>query len=532
MRTPTRIALACALLCSTLGAARADDTADLKATLEQMQKQMEELKAKMQRVEQQAETQKSEAAAQKQAAASAPSGGGWQPSAWARSILEDSQFYGNLDLSLDDSTKGLKNSYTLSDGSTASPVGRMGWLPAISSNISYVGWRGKHQIDDSLSFLWQLETQVDVSATAGTSNNNSSNDSTVKGALTSRNSYIGLSGPSWGAIKIGKSDAPYKNATSRMNPFSGMLGDYAVIMGNTGGDNRVEFGSRVDHALWYESPDWNGVAFNVLVSPGQNRTLDSSGIAAGESSCAGGNVPGSGALPPVCSDGAFNNLVSANVAYTHGPLYLTAAYELHTAVNRVSDTIGFATTPAQFQASGDPNDIGNEAAMKVGAQYIFPTKTTVSAIYERMTRKIPSYLQYLNERQRSGYWLALTQALTPKDDLSFGWGHANRAQGDPGQHNTDSGAFDNSANLYTAAFKHELAKNTWWYVDYAMTVNGPSAHYDLGAGGRGVTTDCHDGSALAAVDVSSGTPTVTGDGPHCYAGGRLQGISVGLAYKF
>jgi len=25
-------------------------------------------------------------------------------------------------------------------------------------------------------------------------------------------------------------------------------------MGNTGGDNRVEFGTRLDHSVWYESP--------------------------------------------------------------------------------------------------------------------------------------------------------------------------------------------------------------------------------------------------------------------------------------
>ncbi|MBS0448218.1 MAG: porin [Proteobacteria bacterium] len=517
---------ALAAACAAAPLAHGGEVDDLKAQLAAMQEQMDKLKAHLEQVSNQVQQQ------QQSAAAAPASSGGWQPSAWARAILDESQFYGNLDVSFDDTTKGLKSSYTLSDGSTASPVGRTGWLPAISTNLSYIGWRGRHELDENLAFLWQLETQIDISATAGTSNNNSSNDSTVKGALTSRNTYIGLSGPGWGAVKIGKTDAPYKNSTARMNPFSGMLGDYSVIMGNTGGDNRVEFGGRVDHAIWYESPDFGGITFNALFSPGQNRTTDSSGIAAGESSCAGGNVPGSGALPPVCSDGAFNNLYSANLAYTNGPLYLTAAYEMHTAVNRVSDTIGVATTPPQFAASGDPNDIGNESAAKVGIQYRFPTKTTVSAIYESMRRNVPAYLAYQNERQRTGYWLALTQSLTPKDDISFGWAHANKAQGDPGQHNTDSGPHDNSANLYTAAFKHELAKNTWWYADYAMTANHASAHYDLGAGGRGVTTDCHDGSTLAAVDVSSGAPQVTGDGPHCYAGGRLQGISVGLDFKF
>jgi len=43
-------------------------------------------------------------------------------------------------------------------------------------------------------------------------------------------------------------------------------------MGNTGGDNRVEFGTRLDHALWYESPKFGGgFQFNALFAPGQNR---------------------------------------------------------------------------------------------------------------------------------------------------------------------------------------------------------------------------------------------------------------------
>lgn len=65
-----------------------------------------------------------------------------------------------------------------------------------------------------------------------------------------------------------------------------------------------------------------------------------------------------------------------------------------------------------------------------------------------------------------------------------------------------------------------------WYVDYALTINGPSAHYDLGGGGRGVTTDCHDANSNPT---SSGG---IGANPHCWTGGRLQGISTGIRYNF
>jgi hypothetical protein len=93
-----------------------------------------------------------------------------------------------------------------------------------------------------------------------------------------------LGSKDFGAFKIGKTDAQYKTSTARMNPFSGVLGDYSVVMDNTGGDNRVEFGTRLDHAIWYESPRMSGVTVNALVSPGQNREDDNSLISASESS--------------------------------------------------------------------------------------------------------------------------------------------------------------------------------------------------------------------------------------------------------
>ena len=500
------------------GVALADEASDNKREIEALKQQVDALMKKIEQLstKQEAAAAKQEAAAAKQEQAAKASTG----SESFMKFLKSVEFYGNLDLSLDNTTKGLNSSYTLSDGSSVSPVGRVGWMPAISTNLSYLGLRGKHAIGDSLDVVFQLETQVDIAATAGTANTNSNTDTTVKGALTSRNSFLGLASKDWGALKIGKTDAPYKTSTARTNPFSGMLGDYSVIMGNTGGDNRVEFGTRVDHAIWYESPNLNGFSFSALVSPGQNRADDNSLIPSGESSCAGGNIPGSGALPPSCNDGSFGTAYSASASFQNGPLYLTAAYELHKDVNRTSDLPNL-----------DPRDVGDERAAKIGVQFAFPTQTTLSAIYEDMKRTIPADLEFQNERTRKGYWLALTQGLSAKDSLSLGWAHANATPGDPGQHNTPGGANpDNAANMYTVAFKHKWDEQTLWYADWAMTVNHQAAHFDLGACGRAVTTDCHDGSQLAAFDPTTGA--VTGDGPHCFAGGKLQGVSVGVNYKF
>src|SRR6516164_3031447 len=165
--------------------------------------------------------------------------------------------YGQLDVSIDDTTKGIADKVG-PNGPTDRPIGNVGWMPAMSTNLSYVGVRGAQKVDDEWRFIYQLETQIDVTATSGTIESNSNQSNVVKGALTSRNSFIGFASPIWGSFMAGKTDAPYKNSTAMMNPFSGMLGDYQVVMGNTGGDNRVEFGTRLDHSVWWQSPDWSG----------------------------------------------------------------------------------------------------------------------------------------------------------------------------------------------------------------------------------------------------------------------------------
>jgi predicted porin len=527
-RKPLVIAIALAL--AGPGVAHADQVSDLKAQMEAMQKQMDELKAKLDQVTSQVQSQKQ---VQDQQEAKNAQFIQTRPGSGLTFVTPgggDVTLYGNLDASFDTTTKGLQSSYEQG----GSPVGKMGWMPAISTNLSYLGARGRHPFDPEFNFVWQLEAGIDISATPGTRATNSNTSDAVNGALFSRNSFVGFTGADWGGVMIGKSETPYKLSTDRLNPFSGMIGDYRVIMGNTGGDNRVEFGYRAPHAIWYESPNWSGFAAKFMYGPGQNRATDNSNLGSAEQDCAGGNIPGSGALPPACTDGSFGNLFSVSGTYTNGPLYIAAAYEQHNGVNRMSDTIGFPTTPPE-DTQGDPNDVANENAWKIAAQYTFPTKTTIGGIYEKFKRNVPAYLEYQNERQRSGTWLVLTQALTEKDVVSGGWAHAGSTPGDPGTHNTPGGPNpNNQANMYTVAWKHAFDPSVTFYAAWAMTVNHTDAHYDLGAGGHANTTDCHDASEQAAFDptANDGAGGVSGNGPHCFAGGKVQGVSIGVNYRF
>jgi predicted porin len=416
------------------------------------------------------------------------------------------QIYGHADVSYDDQTSGL--------GHNVGAVGGNGYVSDVSSNLSFFGVRGDRLLNDDLKGVFQFETEVFYSATPGASNNAA--DSTAqKTGLGSRNSYIGLESTTFGAIKLGKTDTPYKSSTARMDPFASSVADYNSIMGNTGGDTRAEFDVRLPHSVWYESPKWAGWSFNALLSPGQNRNAENDGYALGEPDCTGSNSANTGD----CTDGSFGTAYSTSVSYQAGPLYFTAAYELHKDVNRIDD---------ELDAPAGSVGIRNESAWKAGVQYKFPTDTTANFIYEKLKRD--AITSAYDERTRSGTWLALTQKVTPADDVNFGWAHAGRTPGEPaagpgpaftggscvvGVSCPGGGSVADAANQYSIGFKHHFdGDRMTWYAVATELKNDQWGHYAIGVSGHGITTRNQDGA---------GNP---------FTGNTLKAISVGMTYDF
>jgi predicted porin len=594
---PMLIALAaCAANFFVQGSALADDAQENKALKEQMRQMMQRMDALQKQVE---ALSKQQAATPPPAVVTTPPPQYVPPPVVAKKELPSEPkfeaflkgFYGTLDASVDYTTKGMDgmvayhyagapvNGVFPTAGVKGTPYGNVGWQPSISTNAATLGWRGSHAIPgwDDTKFVIQIEANVGLTDSPGVTTGYTAQTAGTRGGIGSGTTYLGFASPSWGALKVGHGTAPYGNSSRRLDPFAGMVGDMNVIMSNTGGDNRVEFVTAMDHAIWYESPKFGPVSFDLFFSPGQNRTADANlNLAGGSSNCSGGNVPGSGNLLLTCDDGGFDNAYSMDLKFEFEHLYLMAAYELHKHVNRNSDGIGSnAPGYANMVNEGDPaaggggpltqylnwglfdqvataygatgscttapsastyycvnatpefqNDIADEAAWHVGGQYAFDFGLTVNAIWERMTRKLPEALEFQNERQRNGSWLAFTQALGPKDSLNLGWAHAGRTPGDPaGQHNYNPNSTDDTANMYSLAYKHSLDKSLYWYVDLAETVNNGNAHYDLGAGGHGIKTDCHDGTTTPIIDYTSAGNTTWG-------GCKPKAVSMGVNYKF
>jgi predicted porin len=361
---------------------------------------------------------------------------------------------------------------------------------------------------------------------------------------------------------------PYKTSTDRLNPFAGMLGNYSVVMGNTGGDNRIEFGTRMDHVVAYDSPNLGGFSFDAAYAFGQNPDPYNNILPLGSSDCSGSNNPGSGNLFLNCDDGGFNYAISGDLKFEYGGLYLVAAYELHNNVNRSSDGVGsnspvYATIPgvsnlcglagpgptsnlldcgtylsyaASFPSAAalttpgyNPQyDAVNEYAYKFGGQYHFQFGLTVSYLFEELHRTLGPELEFQNERQRNGQWASIEYDFPAgADRIALGWAHAGATVGDPGgQHNFNQGLVGtNEANMVTAAYWHKFDKQLTWYLNVADTMNDGNAHFDIGAGSHGIKTDCHDATHASFIDYTSTGPTTWG-GCHPIA------ISTGLNFKF
>ena len=543
----------------------------LKQRIDELNKQVEELAKK-----------------QQEAAAAAPGPAKPAPSAEPKLDAFLKGFFGTLDASIDETTKGMNGMQafpiSLAPGVTsptgpfvvgatpkAPPFGRVGWMPMMSSNGSNVGYRGSHKIGTTdLNFIYQVSAGFNISAAPGLRSSWTKSNNTVQGALGFGDTYIGLQQHDWGRLRFGTMYTPYKTSTDRLNPFAGQLGNYSVVISNTGGDNRVEFGTRMDHVAEYSSPNFQGLSFDAAFAFGQNPDPYNNITPLQSADCSGGNSPGSGNLFIACDDGGFNNAFSVDVKFEMKELYLTAAYEIHTQVNRSSDGVGsnnpyyayifglgpndtttlcggvvcstlldwadFETFAGEFPgaaAVGSPEysvhyDVGNEYAYKFGAQYKFPFGLTVSYLWESMNRTLKPVMEFQNERTRNSDWLALSYDFPGGiDRVAIGWAHAGASLGDPGgQHNFDPRYVgQNEGNMYTVAWWHKLDKQLTWYIDAADTSNDRNAHFDIGAGGHGIKTDCHDATHALFIDYSSSGPTTWG-------GCHEIGVSTGLNYKF
>ena len=518
MRNTLLSGTACAALCliSFTGAARSATLDDVMARLDKIEKENAELRAKVRSL---SGTRPVAAAPAPivtdpskfkgnpvlhAAVATSPTPPGPKPGMTIGGIPVKAGPLGPL---LDNTTVTLYGSIDVSGDVFNPSVYDQGTKLGIASNISSFGIRVRHNLSpygwDGMAVVAQLESQVDIAAAPN-----------ERAAFGTRDSFVGMEGP-WGSIKAGKTDTPYKKSTAAMDPFSRTLGDYNSIMGNTGGDNRAEFDWRMNHAVWYELPIFNGFQVSALASPGQNYAPDNSDYSYGDAfQCNGASARGSGSNFPNtggaipgniggngCTDGSFGNAYSASLTYKNGPFSAIAAYELHQAVNRHGDDgLEPGLVAPVFLADGSQvlTGVHNEWAAKIGGGYHFNDglgDLALNAYYEWIRRDVTPAEQPFNERSRDAVYASATQRIGMWA-LSGSYAHAFKSPGNPAMLSVNdpvlapaatlqANLFSDDATQYAIGARYYFSDWASWYVVGSQLSQGPGAHYCLGASGHG-----------------------------------------------
>ena len=275
-------------------------------------------------------------------------------------------------------------------------------------NSSRIGFRYNKELVPGTKAIFQIESRVNL--TDGNT------------LLTSRDSYAGLQGDSYGTIRIGRTIGPVYYATydyiSMHNHDTGTSSDALLagtVVGNAGFMNNT---------LWYTSPKFGGF------------TIDFAYSLLGE---ARGGSTGSN---PNMDQPRHIGLVGS---YDAGPLHLALSY-----ANTKNDS-------DLDLAAGDPATPANATAWTFGGAYDFKFMV-LGALWEKAERDT------LTGSVDSDYWRVAVMFPFGQHELHLNYGLVD-ADGDTG------------AKQYTVGYNYNITKLTKVYAFYTVVDNDDNGSF-------------------------------------------------------
>ena len=226
-------------------------------------------------------------------------------SAPAMAATSNVDVYGIMSLGVDSVTNNNAGA-----GDSSKRVGR------VSDYVSRIGFKGAEDLGNGLAATFQVENAI------GADGNNTG----TLGGGGLRNTFVGLKSNDMGEVRLGRHDTPYKMATGSFDVFADTLGDYNNIVGasnQTAGTNNASayFDQRASNTAVYLSPNF-------------------SGFSAAASYVFGAETATSGSA-------STGNEYSLAAMYTAGPMYLTTAYEKHNFGSTGTGTLGGASNTSE-----------------------------------------------------------------------------------------------------------------------------------------------------------------------------------------
>jgi predicted porin len=319
--------------------------------------------------------------------------------------------YGNFDVSYDSINTGTATNGT--HGTTSNRV---------SSNTSFIGFKGSVEADEGLSAIWQVESLVNVGDSAANGTPTGATTNNGIGYLGNRNTFVGLKSDGYGTVFAGRNDTPYRLSTRRFDVFDRGIADNRSILGGSNVAAKASFDGRQDQVVAYISPSLGGVtvaAAHVNLSP------------------------------TVSTGGTFQgNATSVAAWYNANGFYGTLAYELH---------------DLQAQVGGT----GSEHADKLGAGYTQDGVYSVGFVAEKTgdnlgtsgADKFGHNAYYLSGKLYVGSAGAIKAAFTDAGNIG--------------------GAANTGVKQYSLGYDHSLNKRTTLYALYTKLSNESAAGYSL-----------------------------------------------------
>ena len=327
----------------------------------------------------------------------------------------------------------------------------------ISSNNSFIGFKGSEDLGNGLNAVWQFENAIALDGQSTNDNGPTAIGSsglypTFFGSQSRRNTFAGLSSKDLGSVTFGVQDSPVKTSTGPMDAFGQhTLADYRSLWGTINGAgasaaslNGANIANiRAQNSVLYTSPNLSGFTIKAM-GAAQNET---------------GNYTGTGS-------GATGHYYSVGGIYANGPLFATLAYE----DNRY--TVNGGLTPSDFDFKNWRTGVGfNFSGLKVGLAYErikgdgrVPVGTTSSL--DRDAWYVPiSYQMGSNT-----FKLAYTKAGKSNQKSSTG---------------ADLSGSD-GANQWSLGVNHAMSKRTSVYALYTQVRNDSNGSYSLGGAGTGI----------------------------------------------
>lgn len=334
--------------------------------------------------------------------------------------------YGVMDASFDSTSTGA----TVGGNSVSTTK--------VSSSQSRIGFKGTEDLGGGTNAVWQIENGINSDNSATTGN---------AGTWNNRNTFVGLSGDSWGTILLGNYDSPYKSATRGMDVFADTIADNRNIMGlatmagaaaNTPAS--LQFDGRSSNSLTYTTPDLGGIKLSGQYVAGAE-------LATGQAQNKGSAYALSG-------------------VYASGPLTGVLAYAVHDFGDNTTGVLGTGV-------AGNPNK--KERALKVAGGYAVD-QFSVNLVFEKSTDDMTGAAgTTAGSSDRKAYYLAGKYNISGTDAVKLAYTSAGNVGNNPAVNNT-------SVKQISVGYDHAMSKRTKVYALWSKVTNDTAAMYGLGTG--------------------------------------------------